>query len=1108
MSSPPASWLPMRYPRRGGFPAGAAPVAADADTILARELETNDELLQWASWDLVNDPEPNPLVTAARRYRDGDVTPVGAAALVTLLTRVHERVTGALVVDGWVARHGLTFAAQAVMEASDLRRIDVRVPFPKDRPGTYWVSWVGDHPPEEALRPPEFVTVEQLVQSCDLHERMTSHTVREDLLDRMRVLLSASSDDDYTTARDAVGTLRTNRTRRLATAFLFPTERGWFDEVAAEPGDFPYRWRTRLLVSVSTPEQLAWAQRQHGPRFWLDDPAILAAVVDGVGADLVPILADAFDTDFPYRNVRDDAIRLGLLDALAAIPTDDAFAALVERAHVKNSGAAVHAAMRTYPRRALRVLARSETGASALFDRHVLDHPDLAVDLADTLPDRARRRIAELTTVVPEATDLPALLVTPRWADRRKPAPPVVLDGLTAPPIRRIDWLPGELEELRNSPHAYSYTSWDKYRRYITDTSPDVVDEYGARVILLLAPDEIARPVLTEWPGTELEDPLRVVARYGLDALPLMLQLAHAHPNAAAPYLAPYTSLDIVRLQATQFATRKNLRKPALAWLVRHADDAVTLLVPDAVGPTGPRRDHAIAALRALARATTRDTVVDGARKYGAEAAAAVAAIVDLDPLDLLPTRIPRVPVWADLASLPPILTADRSAALPDSAVSTILTMCAVGTVDAPYAGLDAVTDYCDRASLGAAMWMLFERWWAAGAPAKDNWIVLALGWLGDDAAVTNLAPLIRRWPGEGGTARAQLGLDALAAHGSPRALTELDRLSRKVKFKSLRNGAADRVAEVADRLGLDREQLADRTVPDLDLSSDDTTTFDYGSRSFTVEFTEALVPVVVDESGKRTSGLPKTVATDDADRVADAKKRFAALKRETKTVAGEQLTRLTRAMVTGRRWNPDEFTEYLVGHPLLVHAVRGLVWASFDEGSRPVVVFRVGEDDTFVDLRDVPVPLPDAPIGLVHPAHLPDTAAAWSDAFARHGIRQPFPQLDRAVHDPLPGDVDGAGLSRFTGATVSPSRALRLTHRGWEPVWENPSGWGQGLRYRLSDTVSVLLGLDPGMGVGDPYNGYPDQTLVSVALHGGTLADVDRATVSELLADLSEWAS
>ena len=49
--------------------------------------------------------------------------------------------------------------------------------------------------------------------------------------------------------------------------------------------------------------------------------------------------------------------------------------------------------------------------------------------------------------------------------------------------------------------------------------------------------------------------------------------------------------------------------------------------------------------------------------------------------------------------------------------------------------------------------------------------------------------------------------------------------------------------------------------------------------------------------------------------------------------------------------------------------------------------------------------------------------------------------------------------------------------------MWENPASWGQGLLYQLSDDVSVLLGLEPGMGTGDPYNGYPR----SEARFGGT---------------------
>ncbi|MFC9789570.1 DUF4132 domain-containing protein [Rhodococcus sp. NPDC127528] len=1104
--APPASWIPMKYPRHAGFAANVAPVDPAADATLSQAIETNDEVLRWAAWDLVNDPEPDELAAAARRYQAGDVTAVGAAALAVLLTRFVKPEDGRVVVDGWVTRHGLPFAVAALLESTDMRRLDIRVPVEDLPDGTNYMWVQFDETSGKDVDLPHYVTREVLAQVDDPTAQVSS-TVLARMLDRLRALLSTASDDDYAAATEVASGLRTNTTRRIAATYLFPTEPDWSYEVILGLDQIPYHWRTHLLVSVNTTAALERVVGDNGRHAWLGDEAILAAVVDGVGPQITTALTTAFDTEFPYRNVQDDAIRLRILQALAAIPTDDAFAALLDRAHLKDALPAVRHAMRHYPRRAFRILARTDSG---LFDRHVRENPELATELSDTLPERARRRIEELTTTVPEATGLPAVLVNPPWTNRRRTVAPTAIDGLVAPPIHRMDWLPGELEEIRNTRHDYSYTTWEQYRQYIVDASAPGVNEWQAWVIFLLAPDEVARPLLTDWAGTSLKDPLRVVARYELDALPLMLRFARAHPGAAAPYLMPYVDLDVARLHATMFASRKNLRKPALSWFSRHRDDAVTLLVPDAVGPVGPQRDHAAAALRALAYAGAgaRDAVLAGAEQYGADAVEAVGTLLDLDPLEMLPKRIPKTPAWADIDSLPPILTADRSAALPTAAVSAILTMCAVGTADAPYAGLDAVTAFCDRTSLAATAWELFERWWGAGAPSKDNWVILALGWLGDDSTVVRLVPHIRRWPGESGAARAQLGLDALAAHGSARALTELDRISRTMKFKSLKSGAAERVADVAERLGLDREQLADRTVPDLDLTPEGTMTFDFGQRTFTVGFTEALVPFVLDGAGKRATGLPRASAADDAALVEDAKSRFASLKRETKTVAAEQIRRFNRSMVTGRRWGGDEFTEFVLGHPLLVHLARRLLWASFDENSRAVTVFRVAEDNTLADIDDVAVALPDGPIGLVHPAHIPDTVGTWSDVFADYEILQPFPQLGRRVHRPLPGDIDGSGLARFTGVTATPSQALRLTYRGWDPVWENPASWGQGLLYRLSDTVSVLLGLEPGMGTGSPYDGYPDQRLVSVDLRGGTLGDVDGATVSELLADLAGFAS
>ena len=104
---------------------------------------------------------------------------------------------------------------------------------------------------------------------------------------------------------------------------------------------------------------------------------------------------------------------------------------------------------------------------------------------------------------------------------------------------------------------ANSYTTWENYKQYVQDVSPRSTHDWNTWVVIFCSPDEIARPFLTDWPGTSLKDPLRVVARYELDALPLMLRFTRAHPGAAAPYLMPYVDIDVARVHATMFATRK-----------------------------------------------------------------------------------------------------------------------------------------------------------------------------------------------------------------------------------------------------------------------------------------------------------------------------------------------------------------------------------------------------------------------------------------------------------------------------------------------------------------------------------------------------------------------
>ncbi|MEW2360072.1 DUF4132 domain-containing protein, partial [Spirillospora sp. NPDC029432] len=478
--------------------------------------------------------------------------------------------------------------------------------------------------------------------------------------------------------------------------------------------------------------------------------------------------------------------------------------------------------------------------------------------------------------------------------------------------------------------------------------------------------------------------------------------------------------------------------------------------------------------------------VAGAARVHGVRAADAVAALLAADPLERLATRPPKYGEWVDLAALPQVLLPGREAALPEAATRNLVAMLALGKPGETYPGVLRIRDECDRASLAEFAWSLFEYWQMIGAPAADTWALAALGPLGDDAAVRDLTPLIKAWPGESGHAKAVKALDVLAEIGTETALAHLHGIAQRVRFAGLRAKAEEKIAEIAERLGLTTDELGDRLVPDLGLDASGSLVLDYGPRRFTVGFDEALKPVVAGEDGRPLKALPKPGAKDDPELAPAAYKRFGRLKKDARAVAADQIARLEKAMVNGRSWTPEEFRAYFAGHPLVRHIARRLVWAA--DG----VPFRIAEDGTLADAADEMFTIPaGAAVGIPHPLPLGEAAVkAWTEIFADYEILQPFPQLGRTV---VTGPPD-----RFEGRRV-PSGAVRgLVQRGWL-LRTGDDGLRDEIGRPLGPGAEITVGLDPGLWAsGDDL---PEQVLERVVIEGaGAPGPV---LLSEALADL-----
>ncbi|WP_327004173.1 DUF4132 domain-containing protein [Dactylosporangium sp. NBC_01737] len=508
-------------------------------------------------------------------------------------------------------------------------------------------------------------------------------------------------------------------------------------------------------------------------------------------------------------------------------------------------------------------------------------------------------------------------------------AKPVVLAQLRCDDEPAVIWPPGERERLLAGLATVIHR--EDPEQLASQLRAGSLDDWLAVDLFEAGPEELVRPLLPVWNPVHLWGAHhwlpRIAARFGVAALPLVLRIARRSPGDGGPALMPFAAPEVALLAADWHGRLKVARSIAVEWLRRHPAAAARTLIPAALAKPGAGRRHAGQALLALASAGHRDTVVDTAAGYGPEAAAAIRDLLDTDPLDVLPPRIPFLPSWADPSTLPPVRLRDGSHVLPADAAGHLITMLMLSRPGEPYAGIAAVRDACDASDLARFAWALLQRWEFADAPPADSWVLDAQAALGDDETAAQLAAAVRSWPYQGAHKRAAAGLDTLAQLGTDAALTQLQDIATKMKAKAVRSRAELKLREVAEALDLTPDQLADRLVPHLDLTPDATLTLDYGPRRFVACFDGQLKPYVLDQSGTRRKDLPAPAASDDPRRAPAAQQRFADVKKVVRKVSTEQVQRLERAMVMGRHWTGAEFRRTFLQHPLLWPIARRLVW-------------------------------------------------------------------------------------------------------------------------------------------------------------------------------------
>ncbi len=618
-----------------------------------------------------------------------------------------------------------------------------------------------------------------------------------------------------------------------------------------------------------------------------------------------------------------------------------------------------------------------------------------------------------------------------------------------------------------------------------------------------------------------------VMATLGLPAMPGLMALVRARTLDHIDLALNFAAVELALPAARAFVALKTQREAGRRWLLSCPEHAACGLIAAALGRKGEERDWACAALRLLQAQGHGELVLSVAGRYGdPKVVDALRAMLDEDPLDLFPAKRGKLPDWWQPQGWRRPLMLDGKA-LPDAALEHLGQMLMFPTNEGVYPGVTEVKQACQPGSLADFVWDVFVAWLDAGGSGKESWVMVALGLLGNDDTARRITPFIRSWPGESLHARAQLGLDTLAAIGSDLSLMLLNGIAQKLKFKGLQDKAREKINAIAEERGLSAEELDDRLAPDLGLDEDGSLVLDFGPRAFHVRFNEGLTPCVREVAadgalGPYLADLPKPKKSDDAELAKQAVERFKLLKKDARSIASQQLQRLELAMCSRRRWTPELFRLLLVGHPLLRHVVQRLVWGVYavGEGAGPAgelrYCFRVAEDGSFADAEDALFQLPDDArpcIGLPHVLEIPpEVAAAFGQIFADYELLQPFAQLGRDSDALTAAETASKRLERWKGLKVPTGKVLGLVNRGWQRGRAQDGGSIWHFSKLLGGSRSIELHFSPGIIVGLVQE-FPEQTLEEVVV-GPTSArgdlqaletfDVlDAITASELIRDL-----
>ncbi|GGA33680.1 DUF4132 domain-containing protein [Neptunicoccus cionae] len=226
-------------------------------------------------------------------------------------------------------------------------------------------------------------------------------------------------------------------------------------------------------------------------------------------------------------------------------------------------------------------------------------------------------------------------------------------------------------------------------------------------------------------------------------------------------------------------------------------------------------------------------------------------------------------------------------------------------------------------------------------------------------------------------------------------AVAELSRLLRDIKYASVRDQIAQRLARVAKSAGLDVTELEDRSLPDFGLNQEGYVEVALERYCATLRVTALETKLAWRSSnGKELKSIPKQVRENHPETLKALKSK----QKDIENARKATVARLEASWVDSLDWDLEEWRTLFEQHPVRRQITRSLIWQLT---CGDATVSGLPSDAGWVGPDGAPVELPEkARVSLWHPLNCdPETVLSWRRNIIQAGLTQPIKQVYREVY-------------------------------------------------------------------------------------------------------------